>query len=325
MAGIKEVAKLANVSPSTVSIIVNGKAKERKISAETQQKVLAAMQALHYQPNLSARKLRGTERKKTIALYWSNDFRGIMLSRFMDGLYQAIHLQNWQYEIIIHPYQNGRLEQEMTWSGCHGAIIANANDQDLAYLAANQPIIPVVLYNRQLPGYGSVYVEDKKIAQMAFEHLHQESNIVLLSAPYAFEGMRIRDQAFLQLNQYKPIFLQAQENNAVNGYQLAQKIDWSSTDAIYAASDMLALGILHYCFENQISIPEQVRLLAIGNGLTHTDEFLNPALSVIEIPMEKMAGQCLQLLSDQLAGQPPIQQAIDPVLIPRQSTKKSLR
>ena len=84
MASIKDVAAKAQVSISTVSIIINGKSKERKISKETQEKVLNAMKELNYQPNLSAKKLRLADTKKTIALFWTTDFRGVMLARFLD-------------------------------------------------------------------------------------------------------------------------------------------------------------------------------------------------------------------------------------------------
>ncbi len=57
MATIKDVAKQAGVSVTTVSIIINGKSEERKISTATQQRVAEAMRS-GYQPNLSARRLR---------------------------------------------------------------------------------------------------------------------------------------------------------------------------------------------------------------------------------------------------------------------------
>ncbi len=49
MPSIKDVAKLAGVSISTVSIILNGKAQERKISIDTQEKVASAIKTLNYQ------------------------------------------------------------------------------------------------------------------------------------------------------------------------------------------------------------------------------------------------------------------------------------
>lgn len=51
MATIKDVAKKAGVSISTVSIVINGKDKERKISQKTVQNVWNAIEELHYKPN----------------------------------------------------------------------------------------------------------------------------------------------------------------------------------------------------------------------------------------------------------------------------------
>ena len=86
------------------------------------------------------------------------------------------------------------------------------------------------------------------------------------------------------------------ENDASHGYQLAAQIDFANTDAIYAPSDMIALGILHYCYENRIQVPQEVELLAIGNGHPIIDHYLNPSLSIIDIPLEEMAQECVELM-----------------------------
>ena len=64
MAGIKDVAREAGVSASTVSYVLSGK---RSISAKTTDKVMAAVEKLGYTPNASARKMRGM-RNQIIAL-----------------------------------------------------------------------------------------------------------------------------------------------------------------------------------------------------------------------------------------------------------------
>lgn len=66
---IKDVAKRAGVSPTTVSIILNGKAEDRKISQATLEKVMNAVRDLDYQPNLSARRLRSNEIKSRVLLF----------------------------------------------------------------------------------------------------------------------------------------------------------------------------------------------------------------------------------------------------------------
>lgn len=87
MATIKDVAALAGVSTATVSLVLNGRGQELKVSAATQQKVLAAAKTLAYKPNASARKLRTSEvEKPTIAFYWPMDLRINYLAAILTGL-----------------------------------------------------------------------------------------------------------------------------------------------------------------------------------------------------------------------------------------------
>lgn len=55
MVTIKQIAQEVGISSSTVSIVLGGKAAERKISTATQEKIFAAAARLGYQPNMAAR------------------------------------------------------------------------------------------------------------------------------------------------------------------------------------------------------------------------------------------------------------------------------
>lgn len=65
MVTIKDVAA-ANLSPSTVSIVLKGNGDVRKISKKTQQKVLETARALGYTPNTQAKILRGGSRSSAV-------------------------------------------------------------------------------------------------------------------------------------------------------------------------------------------------------------------------------------------------------------------
>ena len=89
MATIKDVAAKANVSVTTVSIIINGKAEERKISEATVSRVMAAIAELNYQPNIAARKLRTFDNNRpNIAIYLAYDHRSHMFSQFVEAIYK---------------------------------------------------------------------------------------------------------------------------------------------------------------------------------------------------------------------------------------------
>ena len=76
MATIKELAAYTGLSPSTVSIVLGGKAEERGIPQATCQRVLEAARVLGYRPNLSARRLRDPQASGglVIAAFWAQDF-----------------------------------------------------------------------------------------------------------------------------------------------------------------------------------------------------------------------------------------------------------
>ena len=153
MVTIKQIAQEVGISSSTVSIVLGGKAAERKISTATQKKIFAAAARLGYQPNMAARSLRGGSgaNELVVAMFWAQDFRASMMFRFWDGLRAEIEKTARPVRLVIYPYVNDHLkESEALTSGanCHAAIICNASYADLQFLEDTQLPIPVVLYNR---------------------------------------------------------------------------------------------------------------------------------------------------------------------------------
>ena len=83
-ATLADVARLAGVSGTTVSYILNGRAEEMRISARTRQRVLDAVAELGYRPNRSARSLR-TRTTKTIGVISDFVASGMFASRMLAG------------------------------------------------------------------------------------------------------------------------------------------------------------------------------------------------------------------------------------------------
>lgn len=295
MSTIKDVAKRAGVSVSTVSIILNGKEKERKISQQTVEKVNEAIASLGYIPNSAAKKLRGSG-KKTIALFWAADDRGIMLAQFLLGLNQTLEEKKLDHEVIVVPYQNGNLDLERFRSKCadvDGIIFANANQEDLDQIQKNRPPRPFVLYNREIPGICSVCVLNEEIVDLSYSLLKGHVQpILLLTAPNTMEERA----TLLQKKLPNATIISIKENDPQCAYDACDSICWDLHPVIYTLSDLMAIGILRYCNEKNIK-PE---ILSIGNGLNPFDAFLSPSLSVIQIPLIHLAKICMEKMDDLL-------------------------
>lgn len=314
MASIRDVAEAAGVSLSTASIVVNGKAEERKISKKTQEKVLHAMQSLNYIPNVSAKALRrGDSQSYIIALFWNFDYRGAMMSRFLFGLQKKISETQSNMSIVIHPYQTGWLsrERDSFASGeFHAAIIANADMDDLNFLKNSKFQVPIVLYNRQLEGYCSVNVDDYLLGQMAADHMYEQGyrRPAVIHGTQNFPGATHRDRGFLERMQEYGAELPENQiiyagNSLKGGYEcgkmlLEQGID-NLPDCYFCSSDFIALGLIN-AWENLGIVPKKIGIIAVGNNDPQFGQYHYPSLTVLNIPIEEMAEQCCQFLIDRM-------------------------
>lgn len=339
MATLKEIAALSGYSVSTVSVVLGGKAAQRGIQEATQRKILETASALHYQPNINARALRdhGNQGMFLIALFWSQDFRAPMMLRFLKGLREyldhqgAENPQKKNIKFVINFYDNDKLCEEpglKSLSYYHSAIICNASAKDIDFLESTEAPIPIVLYNRKSRKYHSVVVDDThfgEIAARAFAS-HGKTSAQIITSKAAFPGMEIRRAVFCR--QAEALGLKVHdtvicENSMTGGYQAALKLSEQSAlpECLFCGSDAIALGALRAFHEKKISIPEQIEVIAVGNGDKEQEIYAVPSLSVVRLPMEKMAALCLERLLE-IQTNPffvPRQELLDLKYVPRES------
>jgi len=329
MATIKEIAKFAGVSPSTVSIVLGGKSEERKIPAVTQKKIFNAASQLGYRANVAARRLRARpDAPIVIEVFWATDFRAPMMVRFMRGLQKAILESDQLCEIVIHPYENDKLCDALQSPGvCNAAIICNASQNDMEFLEKTNFTMPVVLYNRRSTKYCTVNVDDIKMGQTAAAEFaaHGCRHAAVLTSPSVFSGMDARISGFTAEAQAHgmTVLTLINSNSMQGGYEtglLFANLN-PKPDCLFCLSDYLAIGVLRAFQEIDIQVPETIKLISIGNGDRELEEFARVKLSVIHLPMENMAAACFQLALDLLDNRvsPPHSVKLETPFVARES------
>ena len=315
MPTLKELAAHVGLSVSTVSVVLRGEAEQRKISSITQEKIWKAVQQLGYQPNISARRLRNQseEGSLTIALFWASDFRAPLMIRFLRGIQKATLASRRKYEIVIHPYVSGKLSEETALNGLNtfnAAIVCNASIADMAFLEGGKFHVPIILYNRHSEKFCTVRVDDAKLGIVTAEVFASRGHrhVGVLNSREQFPGLGTRVDNFLNhggsLGMNCPLLLKY-DNSMAGGYEGGSEIcdnlaKGKRLDCIFCASDAMAIGALRAFHERGVRIPEDIELISIGNGDKEQEEYSYPSLSVVHLPMERMARNCFDMLQDLL-------------------------
>lgn len=311
MPTIKEIAKAAGVSPSTVSIVLSGKAQERSISQSTYQKVMQTVHDLDYHINVSARRLRSQTSDTTlvIAVFWALDYRTLWMVRFLRGLQEEIASCGKRIEIVIHFYNNNQLDKSLQTLGfCNAAIVCNASNSDLYYLEQISLPVPIVLYNRHSNTFCTVNVDDSSIGRIPAEVFasHGRRKAALLTSEAIYSGISVRDSQFRKVAEENGIAVECfvYPNTMRGGYLGGLEILRSTgrPDCLFCASDSLALGAMRALFQTGVAIPNDIEIISVGNGDREMEEYAMISLSVVPLPMETMAKECLQLVLDLLGG-----------------------
>lgn len=341
MATMKDVAKLAGVSVSTVSIVINGKTEERNIPLTTYNKVNEAIEELGYHPNVSARRLRNLDSTKPIiALYWPLDARTNMLAALLSGI--QIELSKFQFdcELVIKTYTNDEIKnncKDIINNTYNGVIIGATSQADIDYLESLSLRMPVILINRKSSRFSTVSVDPNDVAKEAVsllkKHLIERVCIIEAENPYIASSQRIR--AFLNYCKQDDIsvdtnYIITASNSYTGGIDAANKYLslTAKPKTIFCESDFIALGMVYEFNRLSIKIPDDVAIISIGTIGSDFTKYSTPSITTIDIPSVEIAAGAISILIESLSKTNlserlvPIHKKIAPVTYIRSSFKE---
>ncbi|MGZ9676841.1 LacI family DNA-binding transcriptional regulator [Flavobacterium sp. GNP001] len=310
---LKEIANQLGISITTVSKALKGYS---DVSAATKKAVVDLAQQLHYTPNSFAVNLR-TKESKTIGLIIPtlvHDFFATVIKGVLEEAekrdYLVIILQSdekvsfekKQLELLLQKRVDGILMSLSNETGDFNHI--NAILQQKTPLVLFDKIAKVVpcskvTINDQKAAYDAVaYLikkGHKKIAHFRGSYLPQNAIDRFLGYKKALEDHQIN---------YDPSLVFACENNLdfEDGFENAKQLIalHPDTDAIFAVTDMVAIGAMKYLSETGIKIPNQIALLGFSNWFM--SGVITPKLSTINQPGFEIGQKAAAILFDEIAA-----------------------
>jgi LacI family transcriptional regulator len=288
-----DVAQYAGVSTAVVSYVVNEG--PRPVAPDTRERVLEAIRVLGYRPNATARALRlGTTR--TFGLITPDGGNPLFaeLAKAIDKEASARGYVVLQTGADGDPVTEQAKVAELVARQVSGLIlVAPAEEPDLVEVG-----LPVVAINRMLPAVSSVRPQYREGARRGVEHLishgHRTIGLVIGGPPDGERELGWRDALSDAGLDEGPIA--RTRFSREGGYTAGQALLAAKPTAIFASSDLQAIGVLRAIHEAGLRVPEDIAIAAF-DGTAET-EYSWPPLTVVRQPLEQLAREAVRRLID---------------------------
>lgn len=312
---IKKIAQRANLSPATVSIVLNGRGDAMRIPQKTQDRVWEEAKALGYKPNIFARRLRKRSEGNTAAIIgvlWPSLYSSELIVDFFDGVQNSILKDKLNVDIVFKPYeysQISKMEDIFKDLLFNGVIVVGASDSDMDYLYSIKSPMPVVLFNRQSDKYGSVCIDNyntgEKVAHLLAARGHKNAAVIgpdLISRNFSMRSAGFLDGCRRYGINISPEHIIRETMDAEGGRRGAERLLASGPlpTALFLLVSSYGQDVYHVLQKNGVRIPEDIEIIGYSDMVSC--RLLKPAMTVIDPPVQKMVKSSLQLILSIIDG-----------------------
>ncbi|MFC4305390.1 LacI family DNA-binding transcriptional regulator [Cohnella boryungensis] len=321
MVSIKDIAKQAGVSISTVSYALNG---SDKVTRDTAARILRIADELNYVPHAAARLLK--KRQSHLIGIFLTDFSGNFYGDLLQGVKE--YLSGKGYDLLVcSGAQSRRLIPERM---IDGAIVLDETFSDKELLQYAEQGYKAVVLDRELihPNLNQVLLDNKAGATLAMEYLLESGHdkIYAITGPKGSYDANQRLHAVRQAARRAP-FAEVIElpGNFTReaGEEAAKRIaeQYDRPAAVFCLNDEMAIGAYRYFRSHaQLTLGEQIHLIGFDN--IELAQFAQPRLATIDYSMRKWGSLASEQLLRMLAGEPVEPERIYVSLIRGESVKR---
>lgn len=312
MATIKDIARIAEVSISTVSNALNG---GNKVGEETRNRILKIAEELNYVPNINAKLLRN-RKTNNIGLFLPN-IRGSFYLILIQEMYRIC--QEGGYGLVINindKVESKELATTILSGNIDGAIILHEkfNDNDIEMLEKNN--MPVVFLDKEVSRekISSVLINNFQGMELAVDYMrHTKHNkIAFIRGTENYDDIT-RYNAFINAMERNSMEIDNDlimngyfsESGAYNAVRASFYRGHIVADAIVCENDEMARGAINALQDANIKVPEEVSV--IGFDDTDIARYCNPPITSIKSPISELGvisvEEVLKLINEEKNGE----------------------
>lgn len=335
---LKDLASHLDLSPATISLVLNKAPAAEAIPKETQSRVFEAARLLGYRPNYLARSLRN-RRSHSIGVLVP-EISDPYAAEIVSGIESHLLGAGYHYLVTSHRRSTPTLLEEDLELFADRAV-------DGMILVATElheaPSLPAVVISGhvRLPGVANVVIDHDRAASLALSHLMElghrriaffkgqpgssdtEDRARAIAEAGATLGLELIPELTLQLSGEDPGEVFSPDDAFQEGYAFGRRLLERKTPftALFAFDDASAIGAIRAFIDAGLRVPEDVSV--VGFDDIQNAAFYNPRLTTVRQPLREMGQIAARVLLDTLDGKPPADGSfvvLEPQLIVRDST-----
>ncbi|MDR2572822.1 MAG: LacI family transcriptional regulator [Desulfovibrio sp.] len=300
---IRQLAEMAGVTPTTVSLVLRGKG---NISAARREQIHRLARELNYSPSSAAQALRGSA-THTIGVV-INFFDNPFFSEVFSGIESEMKPRGYSFWVAQsgdEPAQEEAQVRQMAARGVDGFIVLPCGQNPLHLEKVQESGKPVVLIGNHTgkQTFSAVVADNLRGGEIAAARLDPEGMPLHIAGPRNQSMSVLRRRGFLNiLRKNRPGCDPAEHIHTISrmghaeGYTAMEALarKYSPPLSIFAVNDETALGALKFCRCNGLSVPGDVEIVGFGN-IAMLD-VLCAKLSTVSIPAGQMGREAARIL-----------------------------
>lgn len=327
---IKDIAKKANVSHTTVSRALND---SRYIKSETKKHILDIAKEMNYVPNYNAKSLV-TKKSNTIGLFFTSISSGTSSSFFTEVIDAVVNELDENYNLAIRGLDTYVDFSSIVTEKFDGIILMSQEVSDNDFITYVKSVgIPIVVLNRNIQDKDiiNIFFSDREGVKSGVSYLIENNHhrIACISGISGFKSTEERQAGYIEALQVSGIQMQAGyivsgAYTMKSGFEAMQQLLALPIrpTAVFCSNDEMAIGAIKAINENGLKVPDDISI--IGFDSIPFTEYTIPSLTSIKREIKEIshlaAEKLLALMnSDGIEGELIM---LETSLIKRESVKK---
>lgn len=325
---LRILGEYLDLSPATISLVLNNAPGVRSIPQDTRDRVLAAAKKFDYRPSFYARSLRRNQSFSIGVLVPElSDGYSVLV---MNGIEEVLIEEGYFYLAASHRRKSDLIEEYPRM------LMDRSVEGFIAVDTALQHSLPIpviaVAGHRKIEGVTNISLDHRRAAELTLRHLYQlgHRHIAFMRGQSFSSDSDDRWRSLvaaakdlnLEIHPELTIQLQLNISSPELGYPVVQQLLHQKRPftALVCFNDIAAIGAIRAFRDHNIRVPEDVSV--VGFDDIQGAAFHNPSLTTIRQPLNSMGQTAARLLLQRIRGlkEYPEQIAIVPELIIREST-----